>query len=490
MHNSAFPNSRPLYRGWCCPLSTCWELGDQDLQVSSNITFSCATPTTSQSLPPGISATTRTTSEPQQTTGSRQIPRLLETAARRLSIRRRQRGRQDGVLLAVGRTLHFSPPISRRANLFLSQKEDSSPASFERTLSALSAKITTTQTQLEKVRSRSRRVKVLSTLYLGFAYLVYAIVLMLVVGWKYMGPLEWTGMAGGPVVIYLVRTISTAIFDYRINALNARLRVLQVERSKTIQKLKDATKYDSTLQLLEKYGDSENKPKGGKKKAGDEEDTDGEKKRGAAPKQGHASGRTGLPPPPTANIQRHPPSGPGTPQPQQRVQSPFGTPAQPTPRSDIDASAEFAPNAFDGRAPPAQLTQIHHAPAPMAAPEHHWYDRILDTLLGEDETAAKNRIVMICGNCRLVNGQAPPGTKSLSDLGTWKCMACGASNGELDEGKRIVQEVLGKRTAAAAEATDEEGAGDSSDLVEVDKDDIAEGNTGRDGLKVRKGKGN
>lgn len=381
------------------------------------------------------------------------------------------------------------PTHWHRADMPPSQKEDSSPASFERTLSALSAKITTTQTQLEKVRSRSRRVKVLSTLYLGFAYLVYAIVLMLVVGWKHMGPLEWTGMAGGPAVIYLVRTISTAIFDYRINALNARLKVLQVERSKTIQKLKDATKYDSTLQLLEKYGDSENKPKGGKTKAG-EEDTDGEKKRGAAPKQGHGSGRTGLPPPPTANIQRHPPSGPGTPQPQQRVQSPLGTPAQPTPRSDINASAEFAPNAFDGRAPPAQLTQLHHAPASMAAPEHHWYDRILDTLLGEDETAAKNRIVMICGNCRLVNGQAPPGTKSLSDLGTWKCMACGASNGELDEGKRIVQEVLGKRTATAAEATDEEGAGDSSDMVEVDKDDIAEGNTGRDGLKLRKGKGN
>ncbi|KAK0753659.1 hypothetical protein B0T18DRAFT_337442 [Schizothecium vesticola] len=368
-------------------------------------------------------------------------------------------------------------------------KEDSSPASFERTLSALSAKITTTQTQLEKVRSRSRRVKVLCTLYLGFAYLVYAIVLMLVVGWRYMGPLEWTGMAGGPVVIYLVRTISTALFDYRINALNARLKVLQVERSKTIQKLKDATKYDSTLQLLEKYGDSENKPKRGKKKAGEEEDTDGEKKRVSAPKQGSASGRTGLPPPPTANIQRHPPSGPGTPQPQQRVQSPFGTPAQPPPRSDINASAEFAPNAFDGRAP-APAPQIHHAPASMAVPEHHWYDRILDTLLGEDETAAKNRIVMICGNCRLVNGQAPPGTKSLSDLGTWKCMACGASNGELDEGKRIVQEVLGGRTAAAAETTDDDGTGDSSDLVEVDKDDIAEGNTGPDGLKLRKGKGN
>lgn len=42
----------------------------------------------------------------------------------------------------------------------------------------------------------------------------------------------------------------------------------------------------------------------------------------------------------------------------------------------------------------------------------------------------------------MVNGQAPPGTKSLGELGMWKCMACGTPNGEMDEGKRIVREVL------------------------------------------------
>lgn len=345
-------------------------------------------------------------------------------------------------------------------------KEDSSPASFEKTLSTLSAKIATTQTQLEKTRSNSRRVKVLCTLYLGFAYLVYGIVLMLVVGWKYMGPLEWTGMAGGPVLIYLVRTISTAIFDYRIGARNARLKTLQTERAKTIQKLKEATKYDSTLELLEKYGGSENKPKKGKKKAEEDDGSDGEKNKaqGKQGQQQHGTpSRTNLPPPPTANIQRLPASGPGTPQPRPHG---FGTPAQ-SPQA-IDASAEFAPNAFDGRVPPIALHQ--YPPATMAPPtEPRWYDRLMDSLLGEDETAAKNRIVLICDRCRVVNGQAPPGTKSLSELGSWKCMACGATNGEMDEGKRIVREVLKGRGIDAT--TDEEGAGSSSDLVEVDADD-------------------
>lgn len=38
------------------------------------------------------------------------------------------------------------------------------------------------------------------TLYLGFAYLVYAIVLLLVVGYKNLGAYEWTGVAGGPIL--------------------------------------------------------------------------------------------------------------------------------------------------------------------------------------------------------------------------------------------------------------------------------------------------
>lgn len=355
------------------------------------------------------------------------------------------------------------------------RKEDSSPASFERTLSALTAKITAKQTQLDKVRSSSRRFKVLTTLYLGFAYLVYAIVLILVVGWKHMGPLEWSALAGGPVVIYAVRTISTAVFDYRINNLTARLKVLQAERNKTIQKLKDATKYDSTLELLEKYGGSDNKSKKGRKKTEDDEGADGEKK--AAPVQRTGTpGRTNMPPPPTANIQRPAVSTPGTPQP--RPQPEFGTPVQPSPRPDMGASAEFAPNAFDGTVPPP--------PSQYPPAESHWYDRILDTLLGEDETAAKNRIVLICAKCRLVNGQAPPGTKSMAELGMWKCMACNATNGEMDEGKRILREALGKRVTKG-ETTDDDGDENSSDLVEVDKDD-AERSEEEGGSKKNKGK--
>jgi hypothetical protein len=67
-----------------------------------------------------------------------------------------------------------------------------------------------------------------------------------------------------------------------------------------------------------------------------------------------------------------------------------------------------------------------------------WYDRIMDVLLGEDEAHPKNRLALICGKCRLVNGQAPPGVKTLEAVGRWRCASCGTMNGEESEATRLV----------------------------------------------------
>lgn len=323
--------------------------------------------------------------------------------------------------------------------------------------------------------------RVLWTLYLSFAYLVYAIVLFLVVGFKNLGRIEWTGVAGGPVAIYLIRTAVTAFFSYRIDKLGARLKHQQTEREKTIQKLKDATKYDTTLELLEKYGGPENKAKKGRKGAEEDDVAGGQGKRNAGGKGGR---RTNIPPPPTANIPRGghqpPSSAPGTPQ-SGGPRGAFSPPPPPHHRQQpnlspvahgLEPSAEFAPNAFGpGSEPPA----THYAPEQFGTGQTHWYDRVMELLLGEDETAAKNRFVLICQQCRLVNGQAPPGTKSLEEIGRWKCMACGAMNGAVDEGKRIVDEVLAKQAAGKAEAptstdgqSDDHLASDESDLIELE----------------------
>lgn len=317
------------------------------------------------------------------------------------------------------------------------------------------------------------------TLYLSFAYLVYAIVLFLVVGLKNLGPIEWTGVSGGPVLIYLIRTAVTAFFNFRIDTLSSRLKEQQTEREKTIQKLKDATKYDTTQELLEKYGGSENKKKGRKPSEEDDVTGGGQKKNHG----GKGGRRTNIPPPPTANIPRDGPrlrtSATGAPHiggsqgPLDTSPSHYQQPHQPPAVHGLEPSAEFAPNAFGpGSEPPT----TNYAPIQGGAGQPHWYDRVMELLLGEDETAAKNRLVLICQRCRLVNGQAPPGVRSLDEVGPWKCMACGEMNGEVDEGKRIVNEVLAQQAAghdtapAAAEGSSDDGLvrDDESDLVEVD----------------------
>ena len=66
----------------------------------------------------------------------------------------------------------------------------------------------------------------------------------------------------------------------------------------------------------------------------------------------------------------------------------------------------------------AQPSSIHHLqPEESTAPS--WYDRLMDVIIGEDETSAKARYALICKNCRMVNGLAPPGTKDLAEMEVW-----------------------------------------------------------------------
>jgi hypothetical protein len=262
--------------------------------------------------------------------------------------------------------------------------------------------------------------------------------------------------------MYLIRAGISNYYAYRIDTLTRRIEENQTERAKTIEKLKEATKYNSTQQLLEKYGGASLSPDPKKPKNPSGTPTKGPKQTQPQPQ------RTGMGPPATANITRGQPiSQPSTPQP---IPLPM-PPAIPYQRpSSANAGAmsisqpgppEFAPNAFQTKAQYNTATDI--------SMEGKWYDRILDVLLGEDETSPKNRIVLICEYCRLVNGQAPPGVKRLEDLGQWRCMACGAKNGKIDEGKKIVEEIV-ERAKAESQEHEKELASNSDERLVVEKD--------------------
>ena len=232
--------------------------------------------------------------------------------------------------------------------------------------------------------------------------------------------------------IYGIRYALTSYFDYRISGTDAYLRKLNKERDDTIERLKEATKYNSTQQLLEKYSASP--------KQTEPATSPGRKQSEAPQKLAQAPGsRTGIPPPPTANIQ---PSltqqQPFTPQRPPSNDSSRGP--SPVQRPPLDApGAEFAPNAFGG----ADLTKQYSATPATTLTQSHWYDRILDALLGEDETQPKNRFALICSQCRLVNGQAPPGARTLEDVGRWRCGGCSAWNGKEKPHEEVADLVKG-----------------------------------------------
>ncbi|KAF2769583.1 hypothetical protein EJ03DRAFT_327189 [Teratosphaeria nubilosa] len=310
--------------------------------------------------------------------------------------------------------------------------DETSAASFEKVLSKLSTQITKASAQNDKFRQKQRRYKVLWTLYSSFAYILVAAILTLVTGYQRWGPVEYTTVAGGPVLIYGIRTALDAYYNYRLSNSQAYLNNLYKQREKAIAKLKAATKYDSTQQLLDKYGGS---PK--KRQPSPQPHIKGKRKSegGLGSLSAPQGPRTGFAPPPTANIQRpQPPSAP-----------PQGASAQPLVASPDNTShmqndqhgprEEFAPNAFTVPSPPPMMRQqsTQYSDGPK------WYDRILDVILGEDETQAKNCIALICQECRLVNGQAPPGARTLEDVGKWRCSGCHAMNGVESEEKKMLK---------------------------------------------------
>ncbi|KAI4747589.1 hypothetical protein E4T50_02136 [Aureobasidium sp. EXF-12298] len=330
-----------------------------------------------------------------------------------------------------------------------------SAASFEKLLSSLSSKINKESARNDRLHQRQRRYKVLWTLYTTFAYLLAATILILVTGLPNCTAVEYTGLAASPLLIYAVRTALDAYFNYRLASSQSYLNHLNKQRDDAISKLKEATKYNSTQQLLDKYGGS-TPTKSPQQKSSQAQDT-------PTKKQPIPVKRTGLPPPPTANIpgRQLPPSfQPMTPPQQQTAQF---QPLPPQPQQpQRDPQAEFAPNAFTAPTPRDQSS--------YASSGSRWYDRILDVVLGDDETLPKNRIVLLCRKCRLVNGQAPPGTRSLEDLGTWRCKECHALNGQESEAKAMIREIAGESTVTEGgkEMQEVQGAEKMSEDQEVD----------------------
>lgn len=305
-------------------------------------------------------------------------------------------------------------------------------------------------------------------------YLLYSLIIALVLGPQKWAPPHYAGLVGAPFVIYMVRRGITGFFDWRISQQEAHIEALQTQRETKIVDLKKATRYDSTQKLLQKYGGS-GKPTASKShQQPNQPPQQGTKRKITAANEAQ---RTGLPPPPTANIPGRiatfTPSTPPRPDVDVNPLSSATPNSPPSAMAFMDSPAnimanesEFAPNAFSNFPPPR----------PAYEQASKWYDRILDVLLGEDETLAKNRIALICSDCRLVNGQAPPGTRSLEELGKWKCGGCGAGNGVetgvahaiQEMNQRLQDEQVGSQAPSSRGAPEESKRTQADGLTSLD----------------------
>ena len=77
-------------------------------------------------------------------------------------------------------------------------------------MSSLSERIKKANLKQDRLRTSSRRYKVIWTLYSSLAYLIIALVLVLVTGWDSWGPIEYTSVAGGPL-LYVASALRPAL---------------------------------------------------------------------------------------------------------------------------------------------------------------------------------------------------------------------------------------------------------------------------------------
>jgi len=225
--------------------------------------------------------------------------------------------------------------------------------------------------------------------------------------------------------IFLMRRALEASYGGRISSTESKLEELQSRQRATIEKLKAATKYSTTQSLIEKYGNtagaSIQKPQSEKPKGPSRTPTQIQRHTPQHPQQPPAPIRSSVPTPEQIRIQEQllAQQRAGPPPQYGKAQSPNQQPQPPADllrRQNLEMQSQSQP-------PSRQHLQPEEATAPK------WYDRILDVVLGEDETSARNRYALICKNCRMVNGLAPPGTRTLDDMGEWGCARCGTMNG-------------------------------------------------------------
>ncbi|CAG86926.2 DEHA2D07392p [Debaryomyces hansenii CBS767] len=261
------------------------------------------------------------------------------------------------------------------------------PDTFEKELTQLTRQISNTQSQIYSLKGKSKRwVFSLSKIFLT----TYALILVYIYQKVPRSPIarnkivnfiesqsndQLMVLVGFPVVGYLIVYLINSIFRLSVGRREKRLQTLKKKHSLKIEELKKITNFNTTNELLNKYGNQDVRKKS--------KDETGNK--ATAEKQVGASRQIN-----SANAQQQ--------QQQQQI---------------IKRLQSLQEN------PPVQKPRT-------------FQDRVLDFIVGSDNNEAiENRYALICKQCLTHNGLAPPGSTNPFKV-SYICPNCGFLNGETE----------------------------------------------------------
>lgn len=256
------------------------------------------------------------------------------------------------------------------------------PDAYDRQLTALTQRISSTQTQVSRLKRKHRAWRTKLVFYLVAAYIV-------VVGYTYqrvpvdvMNRLRFVNyvkfhsprvlalVAAYPVLGYVVVAAMGFMFAVLIDRKEAALEAMKEKHGDMIDEIKRLTNYTKTNELLTKYTEQQ--------------------------RQQHSPEQT----------------------PQQAPQ-----PLQQTPQPLQKAPQELQPS---------QQPQVQTPPAP-AEEARSLQDRLLDYIIGSDHNeTVESRYALICARCYTHNGLAPPGNDN-PGLVVYACPKCGFLNGKPED---------------------------------------------------------
>lgn len=265
-------------------------------------------------------------------------------------------------------------------------RKDSDVKTIERYLELITSKITKHEATLSRLRANGRRYKGAITLYGILFYAIYFIIWALFLAKNSTNKRKWAletlPLIVAPFVLYVLRNGISSYYARRVSNEELSLQDLQAQQKEKIEEFKTKTGFYTTKSLIDRYSASEGSPRDATTNSTSSSPLATKKLNPKASKNDLTSPRL----PQMRSSPRLLTQAQITPQRNFPPQSLLGT--VPTPSSlsgtpqknsqpQLSPTAEFAPN--------ADLL------AATQARTRHWYDRMLDVIVGEDEGSDQSR---------------------------------------------------------------------------------------------------